>query len=885
MSRIALLFVLVVSALSLRSEPSIARVDNVLRPGDPVRPLLVAGVLEKDCGTERDAKAFAAFANGASQELSAVKPCEFDDFTVQGMSGRWQMCMTPPPVYAAGTYNVTERFALMPVCATLVSERTQKAVLRLHSQTTPVLLNGRKVCDTSTLAYVSVERNCGKRDDKGPKVTWYTPRKYMFEHGGQWRNRPTGDSADASRDVRLQLEAGTNTVMFLPSSFGRQTGMQFRLELASCEAPVRAVLPCRIPPAVREAIARSQAETHMVDDRWMPGETPVLHVGPVDGGACSVAVSLSPGGKPAATGPLEPDAAGDVRMPGLAAGLHFVDVEWKGADGRRLVSSRFEFTVVKPIPPDPGPERFAARRQAQLERLAAGGSPLALYRLRRYGEIRQEKIDELCRRVDRRADCADFDLLPLLWLAHEDRLARRLPDAVHERIRKAALGFRYWVDEGGSSSMFYCSENHRIGFHVCEYVTGLLYPQDMFSNSGQNGLFHSLKGRMLLMEWLDQRCRFGFDEPLSDAYMPVTMSALLALRETLPPEEYAMHNMVNILLDFMTYQFAATSFCGTLASARSRSYNPGLRTRFFSVSDATIWALFGNAPGHGCDPSLAFSLYMPPAGLLAVADDMRPLEYSMKQGLMHFDKRNVDFTFRRTKDYMISAAREHNVGFCDMHFMPAYIALRNDVSVFFQAPNNCAEGHGQRPDYWAGQAYMPRVLHARRTLAVVWHDVPDSAIRFTHCHFNRRRFDEVVERGGWTFGRAGDGYVGIWSDKPHGFRREGAYAGRELVCDGREVVWLAECGRKEEDGSFEDFVDRIASMPVRRDGDRVSFRSPFSGLFEFGLSDGFALDGKPVPIPQMLSDSPWLKSRYGSGRFDYTCPGFAETQWSNGACE
>ena len=164
MSRIALLFVLVVSALSLRSEPSIARVDNVLRPGDPVRPLLVAGVLEKDCGTERDAKAFAAFANGASQELSAVKPCEFDDFTVQGMSGRWQMCMTPPPVYAAGTYNVTERFALMPVCATLVSERTQKAVLRLHSQTTPVLLNGRKVCDTSTLAYVGVERNRGKRD-------------------------------------------------------------------------------------------------------------------------------------------------------------------------------------------------------------------------------------------------------------------------------------------------------------------------------------------------------------------------------------------------------------------------------------------------------------------------------------------------------------------------------------------------------------------------------------------------------------------------------------------------------------------------------------------------------------------------------------------------
>jgi hypothetical protein len=34
---------------------------------------------------------------------------------------------------------------------------------------------------------------------------------------------------------------------------------------------------------------------------------------------------------------------------------------------------------------------------------------------------------------------------------------------------------------------------------------------------------------------------------------------------------------------------------------------------------------------------------------------------------------------------------------------------------------------------------------------------------FTHALFPQERFDEVVQDGNWTFGRAGDGYVGIWS--------------------------------------------------------------------------------------------------------------------------
>ena len=224
-------------------------------------------------------------------------------------------------------------------------------------------------------------------------------------------------------------------------------------------------------------------------------------------------------------------------------------------------------------------------------------------------------------------------------------------------------------------------------------------------------------------------------------------------------EEYPLRNMVNILLDFMTYIFAVSSFDGVMATPRGRSFNMLLRTGRTTRISGIFWMLFGNAPFNRemTHAELAFSYYVPPRGLCELAENFTPATFTYKQGIMHFDKHNADFTIRRTKDYMIGGARDHNVGMCDMHFISALIVLRNDISICFSAPNNVAEGSGLRPDYWAGQAFLPRVLMGKRTLAVIWHDVRDNDIWMTHCHFDARKFDEVASRGGWTFGRSGDG--------------------------------------------------------------------------------------------------------------------------------
>lgn len=851
-----------------------------LQPGSPIRPFMVAGMLEKDYTGARDRVAVRdcleqAFSQ-AREELKGRTFREYDTFTLCGMEGRWTVCSALSPRYAAGHYYIMEKLGLMPIYLELETKQEQTVSIKINAGRILALLNDQVVYDNSDI-------HSRKH-----------PRHYVFEH-----------NVSVSEEIAtMTLKPGKNPMTIVTGQIGRGTGIQFSMELLSCQAPLRATVPLNMPEDVRGEIFQSQLQTHMADDNYMPGETPVLHIGGMPLRHCRIQAVLQADGPEApaqAEGylnlngqPLTLDTSAmtqeELALPAnCAPGNYVVAVSWRLPDGTLLCDETYAFSVTEALSPMPGYDRFEERRQYALERLAAKGNALALFRLDRCDEIDLTTIDAMCKKIEKRADCADFDLLPLLWLIWEDRQLYRpkLPPYIHQRVREAALSFRYWVDEPESSSMFYCSENHRIGFHVCEYLAGLLYPRDLFTCTEQNGMYHSLKGRMHLVEWLNQRCRAGFDEPHSDSYLPVTMSAILVLREVLPMEEYPLRNMVNILLDLMTYIYAVSDFDGVMATPRGRSYNRPLRTRMASTICGSFWMLFGNAPANPrhLNQELAFSYYVPPRGICELADNFTPATFTFKEGIMHFDKHNADFTIRRTPDYMMGGVRDHNVGMCDMHFISAMIALRNDISIFFSAPQNTAEGSGLRPDYWAGQAFLPRVLMGKRTMAVIWHNVNNPDIWMTHCHFNARKFDQVVTRDGWTFGRSGNGYVALWSSVPHSFRKEGLYAGRELVCDGNEVVWLAECGSASEDGSFEEFMARMTAASVTREGDTIRFASPGSGCMVFGLTEGFTIDGADVPIHSDLVNSPWLYSRYGSGKFTYHCPGFEATQWSYPATE
>ena len=814
---------------------------------------MTLGVPSKPYDGERTGKAYAAATDAMLEEIAAAlggkEFREYDEVEILGERVRFQ-AYAEGPTYAGGSYTTFERYAAMPIYFTIESDVCQKIKLGIYADRCKVILNGATVYDNPDIY-------------SRPRA-----RVYVFEHQGQ---------ANVEH-IELQLEAGENRLLIVTGRVARSSGFMFTAYLEEAEAEFYAKIPLSFDSALREKIYVSQRKTHLTDDSYTDGEGAVLIIGGEfsDG---SFNVEVTHNGKDT----VLPISCGRVYLPEPGrTGRHTVSAVWKLPSGEAVAQSTYSYGIARVVAENPGFDRYEQRRSAALEDLAKKKNYLALYRLGRYDEITEDIIYPIAQKVIRRDDCADFHLLPLLWLAWEDRAKKLLSESIHQKIKDAALSFKYWVDEGGASSMFFCSENHRIGFHVCEYLAGLLYPNEIFTNSAQNGLFHSLKGRMHIMEWLTQRCKMGFDEPHSDNYFPVTFTALLVLREIAPLEEYPIRNMVKVLLDFMVYIAATSMLDGIMGTPRGRSYSPQLRSKYSSPITPLCWMLFGNCSANpaGFCPELAFSYYIPPKALCELADDYTPATLYFKEGLMHFDKYNADFTIRRTYDYMMGGVRDHNVGMCDMHFTPMFAALRGNIPIFISAPQNSANGAGLRPDYFAGEAHLPRVLMHGRVLITIFHGVTNMRIWMTHCHFPKRRFDETRGNEGWTFGRKENGYVAIWSSTPHMLADEGEYAERELISYGRECVWITVCGSADEDGNFDAFIEKILASDIKITADGGELRSPDGAKLKFGLDCGFEADGKDVEIPEYLALSPWLKSKYGSGKFEYTYGDYRHTDWT-----
>ena len=55
------------------------------------------------------------------------------------------------------------------------------------------------------------------------------------------------------------------------------------------------------------------------------------------------------------------------------------------------------------------------------------------------------------------------------------------------RARQTALNFKYFPDEPGIDSLCTWTENHYILFTSAAYLAGQLYPDEVFTNSGETG--------------------------------------------------------------------------------------------------------------------------------------------------------------------------------------------------------------------------------------------------------------------------------------------------------------------------------------------------------------------------------------------------------------
>ncbi len=176
--------------------------------------------------------------------------------------------------------------------------------------------------------------------------------------------------------------------------------------------------------------------------------------------------------------------------------------------------------------------------------------------------------------INNRYDCSDFraiDLLKLYFTGGEEMLA--LSPEIESTIRETLTGFKFFITSPGKDSMCYHSENHEALFCAVEYLTGLAFPDAVFSIDGKKGADHVEIARTRFLTWMELRFNYGFSEYLSANYYPVDLAALAMVVQYGEREDTELMTKASIILDLLFYDYASHLYDGTFISTSGRSYD------------------------------------------------------------------------------------------------------------------------------------------------------------------------------------------------------------------------------------------------------------------------------------------------------------------------
>lgn len=232
----------------------------------------------------------------------------------------------------------------------------------------------------------------------------------------------------------------------------------------------------------------------------------------------------------------------------------------------------------------------------------------------------------------------------------------------------------------------------------------------------------------------------------------------------------------------------------------------------------------------------------------------------------------------RTPDFMLSSAQDYRPRFGGDQQHVWQASLGPNAVCFTTHP---AKKGGESPNYWTGAGNLPRVGQLEN-VAVILHRISTKPglyvthkLEFTHAWLPQDQFDEFADRGAWKFARTGDGYLALWSQQPTHWQTEpGEDQNRELIAPGKRNIWICELGRRANDGTFEQFIERIAQAHIWSNGLDVAYRSPSQGLLEFGWRQSLRHNGDPVKLDAYPRyDNPHGNAGFPANHIAFTCNG------------
>ena len=526
---------------------------------------------------------------------------------------------------------------------------------------------------------------------------------------------------------------------------------------------------------------------------------------------------------------------------------------------------------------------YAARRvEALQEAVPYSGSSIfaeiAKMALGWWKQLDRQVILKAIERINSRADCSDFYLAGLLGMLYRFGENMQFPAELSQPLEDCILSFKYWNDEPGGDAMCFTTENHSILFHTCEVLAGQLYPERVFSNNGQTGSWHRQMGEQRALAWLRKRAASGFVEWDSNCYFEEDVLALTHLADL--AESQPVWEMASVVLDKLFFTMAVNSYKGVFGSTHGRTYTPFIKGGRFEATAGLSRLAWGMGVFNDRimgSVSLACSEYEVPLLIGQIAADQPEEMWNREQHtgaaedflLSGSRGTGVNKVTYKTPDYMLCSAQDWHPGEpgYQQHIWQA--TLGPDAVVFVTHPACVSEEGSHRPNYWHGNVVLPRAAQWKDVLAAVYRLPEDDWMGFTHAYFPVDAFDEWRLADGWAFARKGDGYLAIRAALGMQLTQSGGQAYRELVSEGLHNVWLVQMGRAALDGTFQEFAQKVAALPLAFTDLGVRFTTLRGQELVFGWEGPLLIDGAEQPLSGFKHyDNPYCQADLPSRQMD-----------------
>ncbi|WP_428243915.1 hypothetical protein [Gynuella sp.] len=494
---------------------------------------------------------------------------------------------------------------------------------------------------------------------------------------------------------------------------------------------------------------------------------------------------------------------------------------------------------------------LAQRKQAALQHMLVTGKDeparaLAALAQNQNLELAERIIKQALKPIHERHDCADFWILPLIWM-YRSYAGTLLADEVWEQIREAILGFRYWLDEPGDDVMWFWSENHVLCFHVAQYLAGSLFPDEKFSNSGKTGQEHKQQAFLRLQRWFDSVDSHGLAEWNSAAYYPIDFLGLFTLMVNADDAE--MSQRARGLIDQIFIMVALHTINGVCAGSQGRVYEKELLAGPVTELGSIAAVAFGGDwyPGYDrVSALLALSDYEPPKAARELLQ-VRPGQHiyaKYTQGLDH----NAKVTLWKSPSVQLSTVSDYKTGIKghQQHFLDVQTNAHAMARFWINHPGDMKVWGGSRPSYWAGNAVHPRVAQYKNMGFMIFdHRAFPEVINFTHIFAPKLVCDEFVVDHNWLFARTGSALIGVFASAELQALEHGLYAGYEWRVHGPQSAWVVMVA---EIGEYESLVDfqqacRNRGATFDAQSNTVSIQHD-DGAIQLNYQQGLTLNGE-----------------------------------------